>query len=238
MESRILIAGKAIHLFHIIGFILIGIGGIIYGVIGTYFWFLASVLIVTGVILFLLPSKSFQIKEPKKIILILILANLLLIVVDFWPLQLLFAYSVSSLLGFWGIAATEAFVAHFASLWIGVFVPEFGTGVLIGGEIDNACAGAVVIIPALLLLILNRRGNNTPWADFSVGIFLTSLVIGGNFLRIFLELFLPAIGLAPFSLVHYPLAFLFGISGVGMIGWIGNQWSTEFKQKKAQDESF
>jgi hypothetical protein len=162
---------------------------------------------------------------------------LLLIIVDFWPLQIFYAYSLSNFLGFWHISTIQAFVPHFASLHVSIFVPEFGTGILIGGEIDNACAGAVVIFPALLLLLLKRESDNTRWADISVGIFLTTLVIGGNFFRIFLELFLPALGLAPFPLVHYPLAFIFGMSGVGMIGWIGTRWASDFPQKPTQEVS-
>ncbi len=35
----------------------------------------------------------------------------------------------------------------------------------------------------------------------------------GNLLRLFIELWAPAVGLFPFELVHYPLAF-----GLGMLG--------------------
>ena len=116
LVERIIIAGIAVHLLHIIGFVLIALGGFIYGVIGGYFWSLASILIVTGVILFLLPSKSFQVKKPKQIVVILVLANLLLIMVDFWPLQLFYAISVSALLGLWGISVTQTFFQYLLNL--------------------------------------------------------------------------------------------------------------------------
>jgi len=104
-----------------------------------------------------------------------------------------------------------------------LFVQEAGSGRIIGGEIDNACAGLIVVVPALFLLWLANRKDPPSPDSVIAGILTICLTIVGNFGRILFELWAPAVGLAPFEIVHYPLAYLLGICGLGMIIWFGHR---------------
>ncbi len=145
------------------------------------------------------------------------------IFIDFWPLQYFIGQTVSTALLFLNVPDWLSFTPHFGGAQISVIVQELGTSRLVGGEIDNACAGLIVLFPSLLLLLLADKPFQASPDRFNIGLIMV-LVIGiGNFLRIVFELWAPASIVVPFEVVHYPLAFILGIFGLIFIVYVGNQ---------------
>jgi exosortase/archaeosortase family protein len=184
---------------------------------------LAIVFLTIGLILMLQASRAFQVKSNFRFIITIIVSALLMIIVDFWPIQVVYARAVSTVLQLLGIPSIQSFTPYLGGIQILLFVQDAGSGLLVGGEIDNACAGLILLLPALILLFLANR-KEPPYPDsVLVGVFAVCLVVLGNFCRIIFELWAPAVALAPFELVHYPLAFILGSCGLGVIIWWGHK---------------
>jgi exosortase/archaeosortase family protein len=206
----------------LIGLILLSGGGLIYSAFGSIGKPIALLLITIGTTFMLQASCAFQVNSNSHFIAVIGASALLMILVDFWPIQLGYAQAVNTVLQVIGISPTQISIPYFSGLQILLFVQEAGSGRIIGGEIDNACAGLIVVVPALLLLWLaNRKIPQYP-DTVMVGVLAICIIVVGNFGRIAFELWAPAVGLAPFEIVHYPLAYILGICGLGAIIWIGH----------------
>lgn len=207
----------------LIGLALLTGGGLIYSTFESVGKPIAVLLLIIGIAFMLQASRAFQVNSDTRFITGIGGAVLLSILVDFWPVQLVYAQAVKSILQVLGISSTLMYTPYFGGIHILLFTQEAGSGRIIGGEIDNACAGLIVLVPALLLLGLANR-KDLPYPDtVIVGILTIGLTVVGNFVRIVFELWAPAVGLSPFEFVHYPLAFLLGIIGLGMIIWFGHR---------------
>ena len=207
----------------LIGLVLLTGGGLIYSTFGSLGKPIALLLLTSGIVFMLQASRGFQVNSDTRFITVIGVALLLLILVDFWPVQWVYAQAVKSTLQVLGIPSTQMYIPYFGGIQILLFTQEAGSGRSIGGEIDNACAGLIVLVPALLLLGLANR-KEPPYPDtVIVGILTIGITVVGNFVRIVFELWAAAVGLAPFELVHYPLAFLLGIFGLGTIIWVGHR---------------
>ena len=207
----------------IIGFSFITLGGVGYAVLPPFLIPFSVLSIIIGTTIFFQSSRAFQVTQIRKLMLVVTVSAVPLIFIDFWPLQYLIGQIVSGTLQALNVPYWLSFTPHFGGAQISVIVQELGTGRLVGGEIDNACAGLIVLFPCLLLLILADKPLQPHPDRFHVGI-LTVTVIGvGNLLRIVFELWAPASIIVPFEIVHYPLAFILGILGLIWIVYVGNQ---------------
>lgn len=209
----------------IIGLLLISAGGLSYTIIHPVLSPFGIVMITTGVILFLQSVRGFRVSNYLHFILILIIVNTLVIFVDIWPLQFAFSQASAGVLTFLGVSSTLSIQPHFGGVQIQIFVQSAISGYLVGGEIDNACAGIPVLLSCLFLVFLSDEKPPPPPARLSIALFAAFIVIMGDFIRILVELWLPAIGVAPFVIVHYPLAFVLGLSGVIAIAIAGQRWT-------------
>ena len=211
-------------IFHFFaGFSLITLGGGGYAVLPVFLIPLSLLSIIIGTTIFLQSSRVFQVTQIRRLIIVITVSAVPIIFIDFWPLQYLIGQTVSTTLRYLNIPYWLSFTPHFGGAQISVIVQELGTGRLVGGEIDNACAGLIVLFPCLLLLLLADKQLQPPPDRFNIGL-ITLLVIGvGNFLRIVFELWAPASIIVPFEVVHYPLAFILGIFGLIFIVYVGNQ---------------
>ncbi|MDO8125525.1 MAG: hypothetical protein Q6364_14250 [Candidatus Hermodarchaeota archaeon] len=210
-----------IHLFA--GFSFITLGGIGYAILPAFLSPLSILSIIIGTTIFLQSSRAFQVTQIRRLIIVVTLSAMPIIFIDFWPLQHIIAQMVSTALLSLNVPYWLSFNPHFGGAQISVIVQELGTGRLVGGEIDNACAGLIVLFPSLLLLLLADKSPQPRPDRFNIGL-TTMLVIGvGNFLRILFELWAPASIVVPFEVVHYPLAFILGIFGLIFIVYVGNQ---------------
>lgn len=191
-----------------------------YSIFGDFGVAIPLLLLLIGIIIMLQASRAFQVNTNFRFIVAILISAILVIWVDFWPIQLVYAQSVATVLQVLAIPFTQTSTPHFGGVQILLFVQEAGSGQIIGGEIDNACAGLIVLIPALLLLWLTNH-KQPPYPDtMKVGVLTVCLVVVGNFGRIVFELWAPAIALAPFDILHYPLALLLGVLGlIAMIWW-------------------
>lgn len=206
------------------GLVLVAAGGLAYAMLPPVLLPLSGFLLITGVMIFLQSSRGFRAQDDLRFVILLGIACALVLVVDWWPLQLVFGRIAGNVLALFGVSPLALLVPHFGGLQVLLFVPAAGTGNLVGGEIDNACAGLPVLVPALLLLGLAKPAT-LPLADRSrIGLFAVFLVFLGELARIVMELWLPAVGLAPFALVHYPSAFVLGLAGLIAIALAGNRW--------------
>ncbi|MFX1577639.1 MAG: hypothetical protein ACFFCF_10770 [Promethearchaeota archaeon] len=214
-------------LLFLVGTTLIVAGGVIYSFPQSILIPVALFLIVLGITILFQSSKAFKTNNDVKLISAIIFSSLLVILIDFWPIQWLYSQTVASLLQFIGVNPILYFVPHFGGAQVLIFVNEAVTFRIIGGEIDNACAGLIALIPCLTLLVLADK-NHEPKPDH-VGVVLIAIciIVLGNLFRIFIELFAPAVGLAPFELVHYPLAFLLGYFGVVVITLVGQRLTSK-----------
>lgn len=205
------------------GFILIALGGVGYSVLPSLLLPVALLTIIIGSTIFFQSSRAFQVTQFRSLIIVVIISVILVIFIDFWPFQYLIAQTVSTSLQFLNVPHWLSFTPHYGGAQILLIVQELGTGRLVGGEIDNSCAGLIVLIPCLLLLLFADKSLQPPPDRFHVGLIAIVIIIGGNFLRIVFELWAPASIIVPFEIVHYPLAFILGIVGLIAIVYAGNQ---------------
>ena len=205
------------------GFSLIALGGVGYALLPAFFIPLALLSIIIGTTFFLLSSRAFQITEYRRLIIVVTLSAIPVILIDFWPFQYLIAQTVSTALRYLNVSHWLSFTPQFGGAQISIIVQELGTGRLVGGEIDNACAGLIVLFPCLLLLFLADKPLQPPPDRIHIGLITVSVIGVGNLLRIVFELWAPASIVVPFEVVHYPLAFILGIFGLKFIVNVGNQ---------------
>ena len=205
------------------GFSFITLGGIGYAILPPIFIPLSVLSIITGTTIFLQSSRAFQVTQIRKLMLVVTVSAVPLIFIDFWPLQYLIGQIVSGTLQALNVPDWLSFTPHFGGAQISVIVQELGTGRLVGGEIDNACAGLIVLFPCLLLLFLADKPLQPPPDRIHIGLITVSVIGVGNLLRIVFELWAPASIVVPFEVVHYPLAFILGIFGLIFIVNVGNQ---------------
>ncbi|MFX0078980.1 MAG: hypothetical protein ACFE8O_07015 [Candidatus Hermodarchaeota archaeon] len=211
-------------IFHFFaGFILITLGGIGYAVLPVFLVSFSLLSIIIGTTIFLQSSRAFQVTQTRRLIIGVMASAVLVIFIDFWPLQYLIGQTVSTTLHFLNVPDWLSFTPHFGGAQISVIVQELGTGRLVGGEIDNACAGLIVLFPCLLLLLLADKPLQPTPDRFYIGLITALVIVVGNFLRIVFELWAPASIVAPFEVVHYPMAFILGIFGLIFIVYVGNQ---------------
>ncbi|MFX1564739.1 MAG: hypothetical protein ACFFCH_01990 [Promethearchaeota archaeon] len=213
----------------VVGTILIIAGGVMYSIPLSPLGPLALFFIVLGIAILLQSSLAFQPNNDIKLVLIIAISALLVILVDFWPLQWLYSHTSATILGFAGINAIQYFNPHFGGAQILIFIHEAGTMRIVGGEIDNACAGLIALIPCLMLLLLSDKKMQPKPDRVIVGLAAILIIVLGNLFRIFIELWAPAVGIAPFELVHYPLAFLLGYFGVVVIALLGQRVTQQAK---------
>jgi hypothetical protein len=207
-----------------IGLVLVAAGGLAYAVLAPVLHPLSAFLLVTGVMIFLQSSRGFRALDDLRFVVLLGIGCGLVIVVDWWPLQLAFARAASNILFVLRVPSLVILTPHFGGLQVLLFAPAAGTDSLVGGEIDNACAGLPVLVPAFLLL-WSTKPTIPPFLDrVRISLFAINLVLLGDLARIILELWLPAVGLAPFDFVHYPGAFLLGAAGLIAIALAGERW--------------
>jgi len=207
-----------------IGLVLVTAGGLAYAMFPPLLSPLSTFLLILGVMILLQSSCGFRALDDVRFVALLGIASGLVILVDWWPLQLVFAKVTGNTLSLLGVSPIVLLNPHFAGLQVLLFVPAAGTGSLVGGEIDNACAGLPVLAPTLLLL-WSAKPATPPVSNRSrISLFVVYLVVLGDLARIVIELWLPAIGLAPFDLVHYPGAFFLGVAGLIAIARAGERW--------------
>ncbi len=235
MKQTNLIADYSPWLLFIVGTTLIVAGGIAYSIPQNPLTPFALFLLVIGIIILLQSSRAFQPNNDVKLIITIILSALLVILIDFWPVQWLYSQTVASLLLFSGISPIQSLIPHFGGAQVLIFVREAVTLRIIGGEIDNACAGLIALIPSLALLILADRNLEPKPDHIIVGVLAICIIVLGNLFRIFIELWAPALGFAPFEFVHYPLAFLLGYFGIVVIAILGQRIRKRKKVKKIQE---
>jgi exosortase/archaeosortase family protein len=205
------------------GFSLIALGGVGYALLPAFFKPLALLSIIIGTTIFLQSSRAFQITEYRRLIIVVTLSAIPVILIDFWPLQYLIAQTISTTLRYLNVSHWLSFTPQFGGAQISLIVQELGTGRLVGGEIDNACAGLTVLFPCLLMLLLADKSLQPPPDRLWIGIITVLVIVVGNFLRILFELWAPASIIIYFEIVHYPLAFILGIFGLIFIAYVGNQ---------------
>jgi exosortase/archaeosortase family protein len=111
-----------------------------------------------------------------------------------------------------------------------IFVREAVTMRIVGGEIDNACAGLIALVPCLTLLVLHDRTTDRKPDLIIIGLLAICIIVLGNLFRIFIELWAPGVGVMPFEFVHYPLAFLLGYFGVSVIAILGQRLTKPEKE--------
>ena len=218
------------RLFIVAGILLIVTGAILYAMSQSILIPLASVLLIFGIIFFLQSSPGFRVTQPLVFIVVLILATGLVLFIDFWPLQFFYGQAAASLLQLTGVNPILQSVPHFGGLQILLHTQDAHNGMLVGGEIDNACAGLIVFIPILFLLVFSKNGKYAYKNRVILCFISIILVFFGNLFRIFFELWLPAVGVIPFILVHYPFALFLGLIGLGTIVVIGFYLQYETRQ--------
>jgi exosortase/archaeosortase family protein len=210
-------------LYFIAGFIFIILGGIGYAFLTPIFIPHSVLSIIIGTTIFLQSSRAFQVTQIRRLIIVIMVSAIPIIFIDFWPLQHIIAQIVSTTLLSLNVPDWLSFTPHFGGAQISVIVQELGTGRLVGGEIDNACAGLIVLFPCLLLLFLADKSLQPPPDRLNIGLITVSVIGVGNLIRIVFELWAPASIIVPFEVVHYPLAFILGIFGLIFIVYVGNQ---------------
>ncbi|MFX1561683.1 MAG: hypothetical protein ACFFDP_00045 [Promethearchaeota archaeon] len=209
----------------VVGLILISAGGLSYAFFDPILSPFGIIILTTGIILFFSSIRSFRVSNIFYFIIILIVVDAIVAFVDAWPLQLAFAQVTVGMLAILGVPSTLILQPHFGGIQIQLYVQSAISGTIVGGEIDNACAGFTVLLPCLVLLFLSDKKQHPLSTRLAIALFAINLVIIGNFFRILAELWLPAVGIAPFVLVHYPLALVLGLSGVVAIAFVGHRWS-------------
>ena len=225
-----LLVGYSPWLLFLIGTILIIAGGMAYSFPLSPFIALALFLIVLGIIILLQSSRAFQTNNDVKLIFVIIFSALLVILIDFWPIQWAYSQAVATFLQVTGISPIQYLTPHFGGAQIVIFVREAVSMRIVGGEIDNACAGLIALIPSLTLLVLANQSAEPKSDRIVVGLLAVCIIVLGNLFRIFIELWAPGVGLIPFELVHYPLAFLLGYFGVSVIAILGQRLTKQEKE--------
>lgn len=200
-------------------------GGLAYAMFPPVLSPLSAFLLILGVMISLQSSRGFRALDDVRFVVLLGIACGLVLMVDWWPLQLVLVRVAANILSLLGVSPLVLLSPQFAGLQVLIFVPTAGTGSLVGGEIDNACAGLPVLVPTLLLLWSTKPATPPVPNRSRISLFVVYLVVLGDLARIVIELWLPAIGLTPFDLVHYPGAFLLGVAGLIAIAWAGDRWS-------------
>lgn len=206
----------------VIGFLVISVGGVAFALLPQSLSALAEAVIILGVILFLQSSRGFRIRNYYRFLAVLVISVVIAVFIDIWPLQLAYAHAASSILQFLAVPVTMLLQPFFGGLQIVLLVPYPLTGYLVGGEVNNACAGIIALVPCVLLVLFNDSRplqGRLPLAVFSGGFILIA-----NLVRLVIELWLPAVGLMPWELSHYPLTFVLGIGGLIVIILAGLRW--------------
>lgn len=199
-------------------------GGLAYAMLASVLAPISAFLLIAGVMVFLQSSRGFRVLDDVRFVVLLGIACGSILVVDWWPLQIALARMAGDILSLLGVSPLVLLNPYSGGLQVLLFVPAAGTGSLVGGEIDNACAGLPVLAPTLLLLWSAKPGY-LPSPDRSrISLFAVSLVAVGDLARIVIELWLPAVSFVPFDLVHYPGALLLGLAGLGVIALVGERW--------------
>lgn len=223
MKHTNFLADYSPRLLFFVGTLLIIAGGMAYSFSLSPFIALALFLIVLGITLLLQSSRALQTNSDLKLIFTIIFSALLVILVDFWPIQWSYSQAVALFLQLTGISPIQYLTPHLGGAQVVIFVREAVTMRIVGGEIDNACAGLIALIPCLTLLILADRTTEPKPDRIIIGFLAIGIIVLGNLFRIFIELWVPAVGVLPFELVHYPLAFLLGYFGVSVIAILGHR---------------
>lgn len=200
----------------IIGIILTIAGGLTYIALQPNLIAIALILLILGITIFFQSSRAFQV-DDFSFLFVVFFSIILLTGIDFWSVQVAYSTAASNNLQLFGIASFQVLNPHYGGMQVLLFVQEAGTGRFVGGEIDNACAGLIVLIPCILLLCLTDKEHLPLPNRIVVGSVSLGIIIIGNFARIFFELWAPAVGLAPFEIVHYPPAFILGLLGLIVI---------------------
>jgi exosortase/archaeosortase family protein len=191
---------------------------------------LALFLIVLGITILLQSSRAFQTNNDVKLIFTIFFSALLVIVIDFWPIQWSYSQAVATFLQVTGIIPIQYLTPHLGGVQVVIYIREAVTMRIVGGEIDNACAGLIALIPCLTLLILANRSAEYKPDRIIVGLLAICIIVLGNLFRIFIELWAPGVGVMPFELVHYPLAFFLGYFGVSVIAILGQRLLRQEKE--------
>ncbi|MFX1317887.1 MAG: exosortase/archaeosortase family protein [Promethearchaeota archaeon] len=231
MKRSNVLAGYSSWLLFLVGTILIIAGGLIYALPQSLLTPFSLAIIVLGIVLLFQTSCAFQSNNDVKLILAIIVSSVLVIFIDFWPVQMFYSNTTASLLRLVGISSIQQSTPHFGGVQVIIFVREAVTNRIVGGEIDNGCAGLMALIPCLILLFLADTYREPKPERLIVGILAVCIIVLGNLFRIFVELWAPAVGLIPFEYVHYPLAFLLGYFGVTVIAILGQRI---LKREKSQ----
>ncbi|MDO8056426.1 MAG: hypothetical protein Q6361_06150 [Candidatus Hermodarchaeota archaeon] len=223
MSPTFLLTEQPSSLRILLGLVMLTGGGLIYSAFGSLGQPIALLLLTIGITFMSQASRAFQVNSNFRFFGTIGVAALLLITVDFWPVQLVYAQAARAILQAVGISSVHSYTPYFGGIHILLFTQEAGSWRVIGGEIDNACAGLIVLVPTFMLLWLANPKQPPYPATILVGVLTASLVVIGNLIRIVFELWAPAVGFVPFELVHYPLAFVLGICGMAAILWFGQK---------------
>ncbi len=224
------LVGYSPWLLFLVGTILIIAGGMAYSIPQSPFIALALFLIVLGITILLQASRAFQTNNDLKLIFTIIFSALLVILIDFWPIQWSYSQAVALFLQLTGISPIQYLTPHFGGAQVVIFVREAVTMRIVGGEIDNACAGLIALVPCLTLLVLRDRTTARKPDLIIIGFLAVGIIVLGNLFRIFIELWAPGVGVMPFELVHYPLAFLLGYFGISVIAILGQRLTKQEKE--------
>jgi exosortase/archaeosortase family protein len=202
-------------LMFVIGFIIIFLGGVGFALLGPTLSAWAILVIILGEILFLQSSRGFRLADNYRFLLVLIISVGIAVFIDVWPLQLTYAHAASNILHSLSIPVTQVLHPFFGGLNVFLFVPYHLTGYLVGGAIDNSCAGVIALVPCFLLALF-RDSRPLP-SRLSLAVFSACFILIANLVRLVIELWLPAMGLLPWELSHYPLTFVLGVGGLIVI---------------------
>ena len=206
----------------VVGFLIISVGGVAFALLSPSLSALAVLVIILGVILFLQSSRGFRLQDNYRFLAVLVVSVVIAVFIDIWPLQLAYAHAAVSILHFFGVPVTTTLQPYFGGLLVLLSVPTPLSFWPVGGEINNACAGIIALVPCLLLALTN---NSRPLlARLPLGIFSACFILIANLVRLVIELWLPAMGLMPWEYSHYPLTFVLGVGGLIVIILAGQRW--------------
>lgn len=212
-------------LMFVIGLVIIFIGGLGFALLGPTLSAWAILVIILGEILFLQSSRGFKLADNYRFLLVLVVSVGIAVYIDVWPLQLAYAHAASSVLHFLSVPVTQILYPFFGGLNVFLFVPYPLTGYLVGGAIDNSCAGVIALVPCVLLALL-RDSRSLP-SRLTLAIFSACFILIANLVRLVIELWLPAMGILPWELSHYPLTFVLGVGGLIVIILAGQLQKTQ-----------
>lgn len=221
-SQRFVLAFVPPILMFVIGFIIIFVGGVGFAFLDSSLSAVALFVIILGEIFFLQSSRGFRLKDNYRFLAVLLISVLISVYVDIWPLQLAYANAATNILHFLAVPVTRMIHPRFGGLNVLLFVYYPLTGYLVGGVIDNACAGIIALVPCILLALL-KDSRSLP-SRISLAVFSACFILIANLVRLVIELWLPAMGLMPWEYSHYPLTFVLGVGGLIVIILAGQRW--------------